>query len=162
MSDDSSKRKRDEAQAASSAPSTPASSWSSRVSQAIAPTNSLVTPLLNDMYQLTMAYAYWKANRHTDHAVFELFFRKCPFDGEFTIFAGLDEVLKHLHAFKFTASDIKYLRSLMPTCDEGFFDYLSSMNCKDIKLYALQEGTLAFPRIPRPAWLVSDESEEDP
>lgn len=29
------------------------------------PTNSLVTPLLNDLYELTMAYAYWKAQPQT-------------------------------------------------------------------------------------------------
>jgi nicotinic acid phosphoribosyltransferase len=42
--------------------------------------------------QLTMAYAYWKAGRERDNAVFDVFFRKNPFHGEFTIFAGLEEV----------------------------------------------------------------------
>ena len=57
------------------------------------PTNSLVGPLLTDLYQITMTYAYWKQSRHTEHAVFDLFFRKNPFSGEFCLFAGLDEVL---------------------------------------------------------------------
>jgi len=39
-----------------------------------------------------MAYAYWKAGRHNDHAVFDLFFRKSPFKGEYTVFAGVEEV----------------------------------------------------------------------
>ena len=43
------------------------------------PLNNLVGPLLTDMYQLTMAYAYWNAGRHNEHAAFELFFRKNPF-----------------------------------------------------------------------------------
>ena len=44
---------------------------------------------ISDLYQITMAYAYWKARRIEDRAVFDLFFRKSPFNGEFTIFAGL-------------------------------------------------------------------------
>lgn len=33
------------------------------------PTNPMVTPLLTDLYQFTMAYAYWKAGKHNDRAV---------------------------------------------------------------------------------------------
>ena len=63
--------------------------------------NNAVQPLLTDFYQLTMAYAYWK-NQKNDMAVFDLFFRKNPFNGEFTIFGGLDECLKFIQDFKFT------------------------------------------------------------
>lgn len=34
------------------------------------PTNPMVTPLLTDLYQYTMAYAYWKAGKHLDRAVY--------------------------------------------------------------------------------------------
>lgn len=33
------------------------------------PTNPMVTPLLTDLYQFTMAYAYWKAGKHQERAV---------------------------------------------------------------------------------------------
>lgn len=33
------------------------------------PTNPMVTPILTDLYQFTMAYAYWKAGKHNERAV---------------------------------------------------------------------------------------------
>ena len=100
-----------------------------KVSQGELPTNPLVGPLMTDLYQLTMAYAYWRSGRHEQHSVFDLFFRKNPFKGEFTVFAGLDEVVKFIDNFSVSESDIEYLRST-PTfadCDPGFFDWLSTV-----------------------------------
>ena len=48
-----------------------------------------------------MAYADWKAGKSEEYAVFDRFFRKNPFDGEFTIFAGLNECLKFVEHFHF-------------------------------------------------------------
>lgn len=60
-----------------------------------------------DLYQITMAYAYWKAGKIKDYSVFDLFFRKNPFQGEFTIFAGLEECLKFLERFHYSESGRK-------------------------------------------------------
>ena len=111
-------------------------------------TNRIIGPLLTDLYQLTMAYVYWKNGRHNSKAVFDLFFRKNPFGGEFTIFAGLDEAIKFVENFRFLEDEIKYIRSIMSGCDEGFFDWLKMVDCSDVELYAIREGSVVFPRIP--------------
>ena len=35
--------------------------------------------MLNDLYQLTMAYAYWKNGMKDYQAAFHMFYRKAPF-----------------------------------------------------------------------------------
>ena len=49
------------------------------------------TPLLTDLYQLTMAAGYWRSGKAEQEAVFHLFFRKLPFAGGYAIAAGLGE-----------------------------------------------------------------------
>lgn len=68
-----------------------------------------------------MTYAYWKAGRHLEYAVFDMFFRKSPFEGEFTIFAGLDEAIKLVQTFRFTPEHVDYLKSLLPMCEPEFW-----------------------------------------
>lgn len=113
------------------------------------PQNAVVQPLLTDLYQITMAYAYWKNGRKKDKAIFDLFFRKNPFGGEFTIFAGLTDCLKFLEDFKYTQSDLDYLREILPdNTEDEFFDYLSKLTPNDVTIYSIDEGSIAFPRIP--------------
>ncbi len=112
------------------------------------PTNQLVNPMLTDFYQITMAYAYWKAGVHEEGAVFDLFFRKNPFAGEFAIYAGLEEKLRLFENFRFTDDHVAYLKEQMPQCEKGFFDWLKNVDCSRLKMYALKEGTISFPRIP--------------
>uniref|UniRef100_A0A6M2DTH3 Nicotinate phosphoribosyltransferase n=1 Tax=Xenopsylla cheopis TaxID=163159 RepID=A0A6M2DTH3_XENCH len=111
--------------------------------------NNVVQPLLTDLYQITMAYAYWKSGKTTDVAVFDLFFRTNPFQGEFTIFAGLEECLKFLENFRYSDDDIEYLKVTLPIAIEPeFFSYLRELTANDVTLYALEEGSVAFPRVP--------------
>uniref|UniRef100_A0AAG5DW09 Nicotinate phosphoribosyltransferase n=1 Tax=Anopheles atroparvus TaxID=41427 RepID=A0AAG5DW09_ANOAO len=111
--------------------------------------NSVVQPLLTDLYQITMAYAYWKSGKIDDNAVFDLFFRTNPFQGEFTIFAGLEECLKFLDSFHYSETDIEYLKHALPQgIEDDFFEYLSQLTAKEVTLYAIEEGSVAFPRVP--------------
>ncbi|MCL4466028.1 MAG: nicotinate phosphoribosyltransferase [Chloroflexi bacterium] len=110
--------------------------------------NNLVNPLLTDFYELTMAYGYWKNGKSEMPAVFDLHFRRCPFDGEFAVFAGLDEVLGLLSQYRIDDEMIEFIRSRMPGRDPGFFEWLRGVDCSRVRLYAMREGTLAFPRVP--------------
>jgi nicotinate phosphoribosyltransferase len=112
------------------------------------PDNGMVTPLLTDLYQITMAYAYWKADKHEEEAVFELFFRTNPFKGEFTVFAGLDQVIAFLDSYRFSEDEIAYLGSLYPAWEKEFFDYLRRIDVSKIQLYSIPDGTVVFPRVP--------------
>ncbi|XP_077299018.1 nicotinate phosphoribosyltransferase isoform X3 [Arctopsyche grandis] len=120
-----------------------------RTSSVMARNNGVVQPLLTDLYQITMAYAYWKSGKIDDVAVFDLFFRSNPFQGEFTIFAGLEECLKFLESFHYSDSDIAYLIQTLPeTIEPEFFTYLKQLTCKDVTVSAIEEGSVAFPRVP--------------
>ncbi|BFZ11147.1 hypothetical protein BsWGS_14186 [Bradybaena similaris] len=111
--------------------------------------NGIVQALLTDLYQITMAYAYWKSGKMNDASVFDLYFRKNPFSGEFTIFAGLEECIKLVQSFHFSDSDIEYLKTAMPaTTDPEFFVYLKNVSAKDTTLTAVPEGEVVFPKIP--------------
>uniref|UniRef100_A0A1L8DZM0 Nicotinate phosphoribosyltransferase n=1 Tax=Nyssomyia neivai TaxID=330878 RepID=A0A1L8DZM0_9DIPT len=111
--------------------------------------NSVVQPLLTDLYQITMAYAYWKSGKTEDQSVFDLFFRSNPFQGEFTVFAGLEECLKFLENFHYSDGDIEYLKQTLPDgIEDEFFEYLGQLTAKDVILHAIEEGSVVFPRVP--------------
>ncbi|CAM8996100.1 unnamed protein product [Rhodiola kirilowii] len=113
------------------------------------PSNPMVTPLLTDLYQFTMAYAYWKAGKHNERAVFDLYFRKNPFGGEYTIFAGLEECIRLIANYRLTDEQIDFVRSSLPgTCEDGFFDYLRGIDCSELEVYSIAEGTVVFPKVP--------------
>jgi nicotinate phosphoribosyltransferase len=65
--------------------------------------------LLNDSYKMVMTYSFFQNNMQNDHTAFELLFRKCPFGGQYVIFAGLEEVANYIKNFKFTEHDIEYV-----------------------------------------------------
>jgi len=108
--------------------------------------------LLTDFYQLTMAYAYWKSGKAEQEAVFNLFFRKNPFQGGFTIAAGLDYVIDYCLNFQFDEEDLTYLREMKSKSGEAMFEeqfvtYLAEMRFScDIE--AVEEGTVVFPNTP--------------
>ncbi|MEL6843481.1 MAG: hypothetical protein AAFP02_09710, partial [Bacteroidota bacterium] len=89
--------------------------------------NSTLSPLLTDLYQLTMAYGYWHQNKHEQDSVFHLFFRKAPFGGAYAIAAGLELAIEWMQNFRFTDSELGYLQSLKGSDGKALFsaDFLT-------------------------------------
>uniref|UniRef100_A0A8C5RQ35 Nicotinate phosphoribosyltransferase n=1 Tax=Laticauda laticaudata TaxID=8630 RepID=A0A8C5RQ35_LATLA len=105
--------------------------------------------LLTDLYQFTMAYGYWRAGRHRQPAAFELFFRRCPFQGAFALGAGLGDCLAFLRSFRFSRADIEYLKSVLPaTTEEDFFEYLHTVDASEVCILSAPEGSVVFSRVP--------------
>ncbi len=101
--------------------------------------------LFADLYQLTMAQAYWESGR-TATATFSLFFRKYPSDRGYAVFGGLADALEHLQDFKFSSHDIDLLRSL-GRFDESFTRYLADMRFTG-SVRAMPEGSIFFANEP--------------
>jgi nicotinate phosphoribosyltransferase len=110
------------------------------------------TALLTDLYQLTMAYGYWKSRTADKEAAFHLFFRKHPFKGGFTIACGLANVIDYIRRLRFERDDLDYLATLTgrdnrPLFDRVFLDYLKNFQFT-CDLEAVPEGTVVFPQEP--------------
>jgi putative nicotinate phosphoribosyltransferase len=105
----------------------------------------MTSALKTDFYELTMMQGYFLEN-HNPKAVFDMFYRTNPFQGGYTIFTGLEEVLEAFESFCFSKEDIEYLRGL-GTFDPRFIDSLANYRFSG-DIYAMKEGTPAFPGEP--------------
>ena len=101
--------------------------------------------LFTDFYSLTMAQGYFK-RKLEERAVFEMFFRQQPFNGGYSIFAGLGTLLENLLNFSFSDDDISYLKGL-GVFENSFLEYLKTFYFNGC-LWAMDEGTVVFPHEP--------------
>ena len=92
-----------------------------------------------DFYELTMAQGYFFCGKKEQTATFDYFFRTNPFNGGFTVFAGLADFLELLSVFTFDDSDIEYLKK--QGLNAEFLNYL-----KDFKfngdIFSMKEGEI--------------------
>lgn len=102
--------------------------------------------LHTDLYQINMSEAYWADGMHERKAVFELFFRKLPFGNGYAVFAGLERVLDYLENFRFSDSDLAYLKEEVGYKDD-FLDYLKGVRFTG-DVYSVVEGELVFQNEP--------------
>lgn len=108
--------------------------------------------LFTDLYQLTMAYGYWRSKACDLHASFYVSFRDNPFGGGYTLFCGLEQALDHLESLRFSDDDIEYLARVAgadgaPLFSAEFLEWLRGFRFAG-EVHAVPEGTVVFPGEP--------------
>jgi nicotinate phosphoribosyltransferase len=106
---------------------------------------AVTSALFADFYELTMAQGYWKLGRG-GRAVFDVFFRHHPFGGGYSLFAGLEPLLRDLESLRFSPDDLAYLESLK-VFERGFLDYLAAFRFRG-DVWSVGEGEIVFPQGP--------------
>lgn len=102
--------------------------------------------LMTDFYELTMAQTYFNNGKKDEEVYFDIFFRKHPFDGGYTISGGLDNIIDYVKNLHFEKEEIEYLRGLGNFTDE-FLEHLSNLKFTGT-IWAVPDGTVVFPGEP--------------
>lgn len=107
--------------------------------------NPSASPLLTDLYQLTMLQGYLRRGMN-DTAVFEFNVRRLPESRNFLMAAGLDSVLAFLEEVRFTEEELAYVEATKRFSRE-VLDYLRDFRFTG-DVHAMPEGTVFFPDEP--------------
>ena len=101
--------------------------------------------LQTDLYELTMAAAYWAGGRGEDEATFELSVRSLPPQRSYLLAAGLEQAVEYLQSLSFNGEEVDFLRRhpAFEFVPAGFFDYLRALRFTG-SLTAMREGTVVF------------------
>ncbi len=111
--------------------------------------NAGMSALSTDLYELTMAAAYFESGLARQPATFELFVRQLPPRRSFLIVAGLAQALDFLENLRFTTDEIDYLRGqpVFKNVRPEFFAFLKDLRFTG-EVWAMPEGTVAFANEP--------------
>lgn len=104
------------------------------------------SPLLTDLYELTMLAGYLEKGMGEKTAVFDLYFRTNPFEGGYAVFAGLEPALEFLEGVRFSEDELKFLEGL-DLFKPRFIDFLRGFRFRG-RVFAPPEGTLVFANEP--------------
>jgi nicotinate phosphoribosyltransferase len=102
-----------------------------------------VSPLLTDLYQLTMLQSYVEHGME-DTAVFEFFVRRLPAGRNFLVAAGLEQVLDFLENLRFSPLELEWLSRRFPPAIISYLEKIRFTGDVD----AMPEGTFFFPNEP--------------
>jgi nicotinate phosphoribosyltransferase len=101
--------------------------------------------LFTDLYELTMASGYFHEGRKDVPAVFDHFFRDHPYEGGYTVLAGVEDLLERIEAFRFGDEALSYLKE--HGFHNDFLSYLEGFRFKG-NIHALRDGEMIFPNEP--------------
>lgn len=101
--------------------------------------------LYTDFYEICMAQGYFFCEKKNEQACFDYYFRTNPYQGGFTVFAGLQDFLELLDNFKYGEDEISYLKAqgFKPEFLEYLKDFAFTGN-----IYSVKEGEIVFPNEP--------------
>ena len=102
--------------------------------------------MLIDFYEFTMGQTYFDKGEIDKIAYFDVFFRKNPFNGGYTISGGLDNIISYIQNFHLSKEDILYLKNTNSFSDE-YLEYLQNLRFTG-DIYAVPDGTVIFPNEP--------------
>ena len=101
--------------------------------------------LFTDLYELTMAQAYWQSGE-TAQATFSLFVRSYPPDRGYFVLGGVQDSLDYLEDLRFSEDETRYLRSL-DLFESSFLEFLAGLRFTGV-VRAMDEGTIFFANEP--------------
>jgi nicotinate phosphoribosyltransferase len=104
------------------------------------------SPLLTDLYELTMLAGFLEKDMAEKPAVFDLYFRTNPFEGGFAVFAGLEPALDFVENIRFSDDDLGYL-SGVGLFRPRFIEFLREFRFRG-RVTAPPEGSLVFANEP--------------
>src|SRR5437868_1366953 len=100
--------------------------------------------LLTDLYELTMAAAYFETGID-GAATFEIFIRNLPPNRGYLLAAGLEQALDYLEELSFSGEQVQFLRRhpAFAKVSDGFFELLREARFGG-EIWAVAEGTPVF------------------
>jgi len=100
--------------------------------------------LATDLYELTMAAAYFDNDEKAD-ASFELFVRRFPKNRSYLVAAGLEQAVEYLTNLHFSKEHVEFLRKhpSFKNVSKSFFEYLLDLKFTG-DVWAMPEGTVFF------------------
>ncbi len=103
--------------------------------------------LATDFYQFSVSNVYVNTGQADKIAVFDLFIRKNPFKGGYTVFAGLEQIIDFILNLHYTDEDIQMLKLNHPEMTESFLTYLKNFKFSG-NIFSVKEGEIIFPYEP--------------